>query len=511
MKTKKIFGFIAAILMALPLFIGALGAGKVANAVEVPPPTAVNVTLHKRVWEEELPGKLPNDGVNMPDFGTNAGVPLNGVTFAVYDVAASYYALLATVNPTTSKNYTIEEAIQHIQSNVSLYASSTNLITEKETGGEDAGSPLGQAVFENLSLKKIIDGKERDAVYLFVETDAPSKVKQLAAPIVLAMPIYTEGENPTLNPDIHLYPKNLIKEDTKVIPELEAVKLDEETYNYEIGAKIPYAINVHIPSNIATLSEFTITDVPDLGLDLVDLTEVVITVDTVPNPTTLSTPTHYTIGAHTVAGSGNGFRVNFVPSSLAEFAGNQITISYEMVLTADIDPDAVFNNTATVGTHTVTGPKVATGGHRFTKTDAHTGNGLAGAEFVVKNEDGEFATFTQNSSTGLYSFSGWEDDEADATTIISGENGVLNIIGLTDGSYKLVETAAPGKYVLGGPVSFTVTHGQYGETNLEVTNTPKGLLPETGGNGILAFLAIGLSLMLGAFVWYKKTKKPMEV
>ncbi|MGF2942216.1 LPXTG cell wall anchor domain-containing protein [Enterococcus xiangfangensis] len=54
---------------------------------------------------------------------------------------------------------------------------------------------------------------------------------------------------------------------------------------------------------------------------------------------------------------------------------------------------------------------------------------------------------------------------------------------------------------------------EHKDTNLntEVSNTPKGLLPSTGGNGILLFLAIGLGLMAGAFVWYKKVKRTVEV
>ncbi|EAG2939511.1 LPXTG cell wall anchor domain-containing protein, partial [Listeria monocytogenes] len=44
-----------------------------------------------------------------------------------------------------------------------------------------------------------------------------------------------------------------------------------------------------------------------------------------------------------------------------------------------------------------------------------------------------------------------------------------------------------------------------------VTNVKKGILPSTGGTGIYAFLTIGAALMIGAIVWYKKSKDSAEV
>lgn len=105
------------------------------------------------------------------------------------------------------------------------------------------------------------------------------------------------------------------------------------------------------------------------------------------------------------------------------------------------------------------------------------------------------------------------DTEVLATEIVSGTDGTFSVIGLKNGDYSLIETEAPSGYVeLATAVPFTVTHGEFGDMDLEtVPNTPKGLLPSTGGNGIFAFLAIGLGLMLGAFIWYKNSKKQAQV
>ncbi len=90
----------------------------------------------------------------------------------------------------------------------------------------------------------------------------------------------------------------------------------------------------------------------------------------------------------------------------------------------------------------------------------------------------------------------------------------MKVIGLKNGDYQLEEKATSSdKYVLlDEDVDFTVEHGQYGSQELKsVLNTPKGLLPSTGGNGIYAFLLIGAALMIGAYAWFKKSKTQAEV
>lgn len=90
MKAKKIFGLLAAGMMALPLLFGAMGAGNVVDAAEVP--KDVSVTLHKRAFEDEFPEGYPklNTGEIITDFG---GTALPDVEFTVYDVTAKYHEL----------------------------------------------------------------------------------------------------------------------------------------------------------------------------------------------------------------------------------------------------------------------------------------------------------------------------------------------------------------------------------------------------------------------------------
>ncbi len=483
MRAKRIFNFIAASLMVLPFLLGLLGTGNEVEAQNVLPPTEgnVNVTLHKRAFDE-MPGLTQNTGNIMADFG---GEPLSGVEFTVYDVTEEYHRLI--------NNSTQQAAID------AIVADSTNAVPNYATS-LDSGTTgeNGELTFENLPLK----AESKDAVYLFLETGTPIEVREKAAPIVLAMPIYS-GE--TLNTDIHLYPKNVTKVDSKEITStFEKITIGGVEYdNVNIGDVIDYAITIHVPQDIAYFSDFIVEDIPSAGLELV--------LNSITLPAGLNLGQDYTIEGTTA-----GFEITFDTSQgIQNFAGSPITINYSMTLTGNIDPDDIFDNKAnlTLGENTtlIPGPGVVTGGHQFIKTDAHTQSGLAGAEFVVKNSAGEYANFEVIG--GEYIFTGtWSPTQTDNTTIVSGADGFFNIKGFVDGTYTLEETKAPSGYVKSGDIEFVITHGQYGNTNLRTTvaNTPRGLLPATGGSGILIFLAIGIGLMLGALVWYKNYKNRVE-
>lgn len=505
MNAKKVFGYIATMLMLLPMMLGAFGSQMTAHADDPPAdPTTADVTLHKVVFENGLPTDLiQNTGEEMDDFENLGGEPLEGATFVVYDVTEQYYAYIAG-------GMTAEEALDQIEEDA--MHGPPGYGTEMDEQVTDAD---GMVTFEDLPLK---DSDGRDNVYLFIETDAPADIKQRAMPIALAMPIYKLDANgePTdeLNTDIHLYPKNVSKEDTKDITgDFEILNINGVPhYNVEIGAEIPYRITLTLPEYLEDLESFTLTDTPSLGLEFITDT-LEITSGTV----TLVEGDDYELNPSTTDG---GFTIEFILTSetLLDLAGEEIYVDYKMKLTEDIDPDAIFENMAELevdgNTEEIPGPKVVTGGHRFVKTNAHTGEELKGAKFIVQNEAGEYATFELNTNKE-WAFTGWVTTEAGATDIVSDDNGVFNIIGLVDGTYYLIETQAPSnRYVqLKDEIKFEVEHGQYNEDDLvtNVKNTPKGRLPLTGGPGILIFLAVGLALMISAVVWNKKTKNQAKV
>ncbi len=111
-------------------------------------PTTVDVVLHKLLFKDTLPTQQANNGTTKPDF-SQADVPLNGVTFTVYDVTADFWQLV-------SKNGGAIEAAQTTLSQDSYQPASSSLIAQVVTAGQ------GEAYFGDLPLRQ----GQHAAVYL---------------------------------------------------------------------------------------------------------------------------------------------------------------------------------------------------------------------------------------------------------------------------------------------------------------------------------------------------------
>lgn len=462
-----------------------------------------NITINKRIFDEgKTPANKQNTGDVMSDFG---GQPLNGSEFTVYNVSDQYYSLIKG----SDQNTAIAKIQQDAASVAPTYATK---VDAKITAGQ------GQATFANLPLT---DSNGKYIVYLFVETKTPNNVTitKRAVPMVVAMPIYKLDAKlePTndINKDIQLYPKNETAKDTKEFSNLgqfNQVTVNDTTFaNVTTGDTLNYKLTVNIPANIGdsnAVTSYKINDKPSAGLALVAGTVKV---------GSLVKDTDYTITEHD-----GGFTVDLKLDSAAvkALAGQKLQLAYNMTLTATVDPDALQSNKASVQINNdteqqITPPTpVGTGGYKFTKKDAQTGKVLQNAKFVVTNKDqSKFATFTTNAK-GDNVFTKWVDTKDAATKVVSDDNGSIRVIGLLNGDYVLNETDTPSaNYVLlkDGTITFTVEHGKYGASNLEVKNTPKGLLPSTGGAGIYAFIIIGAAMMIGAYIWFKKSRQQAEV
>jgi fimbrial isopeptide formation D2 family protein/LPXTG-motif cell wall-anchored protein len=462
-----------------------------------------NITINKRIFDEgKTPANKQNTGDVMSDFG---GKPLNGSEFTVYNVSDQYYSLIKGSDQNT--------AIAKIQQDAASVAPDyAKKVDAKTTAGQ------GQATFADLPLK---DSNGKYIVYLFVETKTPNNVTitKRAVPMVVAMPIYKLDAKlePTndINKDIQLYPKNETAKDTKEFSNLgqfNKVTVNDTTFaNVTTGDTLNYKLTVNIPANIGdsnAVKSYKINDKPSAGLALVAGTVKV---------GSLVKNTDYTITEHD-----GGFTVDLKLDSAAvkALAGQKLQLAYNMTLTATVDPDTLQSNKASVQINNdteqqITPPTpVGTGGYKFTKKDAQTGKVLQKAKFVVTNkEQSKFATFTTNAK-GDNVFTKWVDTKDAATKVVSDDNGSIRVIGLLNGDYVLNETDTPSaNYVLlkDGTITFTVEHGKYGASNLDVKNTPKGLLPSTGGAGIYAFIIIGAAMMIGAYIWFKKSRQQAEV
>lgn len=502
MKTNKFLQVIlATILLLTTAFVSNQHIVSADDNVDV-----TNITINKRIFDFDkggTPADKQNTGDVMSDFG---GQPLNGSEFTVYDVSDQYYSLIKG----SDQNTAIAKIQQDAASVAPDYA--TKVGDAQKTSGQ------GQATFANLPLK---NSNGQYNVYLFVETKTPNNVTvtKRAVPMVVAMPIYKLDANlkptDTPNTDIQLYPKNETAKDTKEFSNLgqfNQVTVKGTTFaNVTTGDTLNYKLTVNIPANIGdanAVTSYKVNDKPSAGLALVSGTVKV---------GNLEAGTDYKITE-----TDGGFTVDFTLGSAAvkALAGQKLQLTYDMKLTATVDPDALQSNKASVQINNdteqqITPPTpVGTGGYKFTKKDAQTGNVLKGAEFVVTNKDQtKFAIFTKNAN-GDNVFASWVDSKDDATKVVSDDNGSIRVIGFVNGDYVLNETKAPSaNYVLlkDGTITFTVEHGEYGTSNLDVKNTPKGLLPSTGGAGIYAFLIIGAAMMISAYIWFKKSRQQAEV
>ena len=496
MKKNRVLQLVIAMLITLSIVALPIKAVFAADNIT---DTKTDITINKRIWTDQTPPVIQNTGEVM-DFG---GAPLNGAEFTVYDVTDKYYELIKGSNQ--------ETAIDTIQLDANQTAPSyATKIDSKTTTGQ------GQAKFTGLSMKND-SGKYR--VYLFLETKTPDNVTvtKKSAPLILAMPIYKldTNNNPTdtLNTDIQLYPKNETVTDTKELSNLgsfEEVTVGDQTFaNVTTGDILNYKLTINLPANIGdttAVTSFKIYDKPSDGLALID-EEVVVG--------NLKLGDDYTIS---FANGGFTVELKLDSEKVKDLAGQALSLTYDMKLTAEVNPDELQNNKASVQINNspeqeITPPTPeGTGGYKFIKKDAQTGKELSGAEFVIANKDQtKFVKFaSQKNTKGEYVFESWVDSKADASRVISDDKGAIKVIGLENGDYVLNETKAPStNYILlkDGTVTFTVTHGEYGSSNLEVTNTPKGLLPSTGGAGIYAFLIIGLGMMLTAGLLFKKYRK----
>ncbi|TAA14510.1 SpaH/EbpB family LPXTG-anchored major pilin [Streptococcus parasuis] len=417
--------------------------------------------------------------------------------------------------------------------------------TETTAGG-------GAATF---NLPKKSGGK--DAVYVFVE-QPKTGIRAAAENLVLRFPVYQLNGDGTYTDielsAIHLYPKNT----TETITPVKEITTPNHSYN--VGEKIGFKLSTKIPANIGikevdgvtphyntfglidTYHDTTLTFNP-AGYELkVAGTSIVLT-DKEETP-------DYTIE---VGEGQDTFKVELTQAGinkLAEQGGktleftytmklnkfalidgpnvNQVTVEYGRKIT-DSNGVVTFYDVVTQDGNTT---EVYTGGYRFIKTDFSTNKPLAGAEFVVRNADAPDAKYLKIEKIDAVTKEiSWVDTYEEAFKFKTEDDGIVDITGLKYGTYYLEETIAPDDYVkLSERIAFTVEFNSYlsritnevtplslpdesdSDTPTEfkehnVPNTPIGFLPQTGGAGIILFVALGAAMVGLAGVYFTSRRK----
>lgn len=519
MKKIKVFALLAT------LFVGIFSNlfTPVVSAEETP--VNATVTIHK-VKDYET-GTITNTGSPLELPGLEF---LDGITYKVYDVTAAYHAKYNDVYTSTTAQTADNTARDHVQGTAghapTVVPVATLVGTETTAGG-------GAATF---TLPKKSGGK--DAVYVFVE-QPKTGITAAEKNLVLSFPVYelnSDGSyTDTELTDIHLYPKNTTETITPVkditTPNPDAA----ERNNYNVGQDIGFKLSTVIPANIGIKEVDGVT--PHYNtFGLIDTHDTTLTFD--PKGThelkvagtdivlSEGETADYTIvvGEPTLAEEKATFKVKLTQAGinkLAKQGGKTLEFTYTMKLNAQAVMDEKNVNKVTVeyGRETddfndvVTRPgnekEVYTGGYRFIKTDVSTEKPLAGAEFVVRDADATTAKFL-NIDVDTKEIS-WVDSYDAATKFTTGADGIVDIKGLTYGTYYLEETKAPTDYVkLSERIAFTVAFDSYNTTTTtphNVANTPKGFLPSTGGKGIVLFVGLGVVMVALAGAYFVSRRK----
>lgn len=253
----------------------------------------------------------------------------------------------------------------------------------------------------------------------------------------------------------------------------------QEAADYSVGDSINYKIDVTIPENIERLKTFTVTDTPT---GLTDNVDSIVVKD---GGTAIANENN---SVYEVKQNGNGFIVKFVPSTMAAYKGKTLTITYTAVLNKDAvttimgncntvkldysknvkqngdeEPDSdkdkkTVQDEAVVYTFKIHIDKIA---------DDAKKTRLEGVEFdlykQVEHGTAGAITDAEAQALGLDKTKGWVrvnndvDGDENHVALKTNSEGILEVKGLENGTYKLVETKAKDGYnLLKAPVDVTL-------------------------------------------------------
>jgi fimbrial isopeptide formation D2 family protein/LPXTG-motif cell wall-anchored protein len=436
---------------------------------------------------------VSNDGsLHVKKVGTAENESLNGAEFVLSKSEGS---------PSTTKY------IQGVKDGLHTWTTdkgqAKHFVTGKSYGiGEDNFTESEENTGE-LTVKNLEVG-----AYMLEEVKAPNNAELIADQTKTPFTIEADNQTPV---------EKTVKNDTSNV---EKTTPNLNGKDVAIGEKIKYEIAVNIPLGIADkegnankYNKFNLVDTHDEALTF-DNTPSGETAYALYDGETVIAPGNYQVTEQT-----NGFTVAVDPAFIPSLTpGGTLKFVYFMHLNEKADPTKGFKNEANVDnghTNDQTPPtvEVVTGGKRFIKVDGDVSStqALAGAAFVVRDQDSEQANYLKVDEAAKTTT--WVANKEDATTFTTEADGLVVVTGLKYGVYYLEETAAPENYVLlTNRIQFTVDEQSYGTTEElvapeKVPNKHKGTLPSTGGKGIYLYLGSGALILLVVGLYFMKRKE----
>lgn len=323
------------------------------------------------------------------------------------------------------------------------------------------------------------------------------------------------------------------------IPKFDKTVGDEKKGNdYNIGDHVPFTLKATIPSSYADYTKYTLVFKDELSSGLTfDERSVKLLVD------------EEEVSGYTPVFNGQIMTLSIEDAKQinAIAAGSVVSVSYTATLNEKATAGTADTNKATLeysnnpnsngegtGKTVETEVKVYTFKLALTKVaDYAEGTAeeakikLPNAEFTLKN-DNEGENKDKYAVVENGKITGWDET---GTTLISDENGLINVDGLDAGIYTLKETKAPAGYnLLADSITLEITStidgdgeltgleatyngdptgasAETGVVSVEVMNNSGAQLPSTGGIGTTIFYAAGIILMAGAVFFVVRRKR----
>lgn len=411
-------------------------------------------------------------------------------------------------------------------------------------------------IVDSTAGNTIIDGLP--AGYYLVKDSNPVTGQDAATRFILQVvgntSVAVKSDVPTVEKKVKENAKNVNPSGTDTdnrIPSYNVPAKYNDVADYNIGDKVPFQLIGTLPSNYDDYAtyKYIFHDTLSAGLTYNGDAKVYVL-----NGTTKTEITDENL--FKVAPGVNALTVTF--NNLKAVTGvnkdSKIIVDYTATLNtaAEIglpgNPNEVyleFSNNPNNGGDGETGetPKdkviVFTYELDVTKIDASPNETkLKDAEFKLHNKEGNWVIVDENNKVKE-----WTNNESQASTLKSGDDGLFKVIGLDDGVYYLKETKAPQHYnLLSNEIELTITattsNGQAwggepgdaltalsikvgdatksvpgntstGVVSMNVKNSKGSTLPTTGGMGTTIFYVVGSILVLGAAILLI-TKKRMS-
>lgn len=341
---------------------------------------------------------------------------------------------------------------------------------------------------------------------------------------------------------------------------------EKKEADYSAGDMVPYQITIKVPENIAKLKTFTVTDTPN-GLNDDTATIKVVGKTSSADVVLAENGVIDTINGNAITkiqpdSSTKGFTIEFAPANLADYAGQELVITYKAKLLGKENNNAAVanqNNAKLTYSNVIDTTEGAAPSEKtiedetvvysfkltIDKQGDKPSTKLKGVEFdlykVVDETETNKITDEEAGKLGLDTSKNWQ--KVNAQKIITDGEGAATLTGLANGTYYLVETkTVEGYNLLSKPVEVTlnkeynsqwtekteydangnVKHYTYekdatkfdgGEgtrssvQSVTVINRMGFKLPTTGGFGTLLFSGIGALLVVGGVGVLMSTKK----